>query len=95
MATSRIERKLAAVIQDNSEEYPRNNSSRYPIAPKIREDYITPFPEEFEGRVTKKVSPDLSRVKIRILGALSILDEFLLHSQVRVQSRTVQRKPET
>ena len=55
-------------------------------------DYITQVSEEIEGRVTKKLSQEFGRTEIRILGALSKLDEFLRNPQARVHSGPV---PET
>ena len=45
----------------------------------MTEDYITQVSEEIEGRVTKKLSQELSRTESRIFGVLSKLDEFLLN----------------
>ena len=78
MASLRNKRKLAALNNDNCEGHPRNlaqNSN----APRSQEDYITQVSEEIEGRVTKKLSQELSRTEIRILGALSRLGDFLLN----------------
>ena len=52
---------------------------------------ISRLPEENEGRVSKKVSQEFSRMEILILGVLSKLDEFRLNSQIRVQSGTAPR----
>ena len=41
------------------------------------------MPEEIEGRVTKKLSQEFRETESRILGALSILDEFLLRPQAQ------------
>ena len=61
-------------------------------APISQEDYITQFSEKNEGRVTKKLSQEISRTESLILGALSRLDEFLLNPLIRGQSGTA---PET
>ena len=45
--------------------------------------------EEIEGRVTKKICQDFSRIESQIMDALSRLGDFLLYPQVRVQSGTV------
>ena len=92
MAPLRNKRKLAAVTRETQEEHPRNGQSRNTSVPRINEEYITQVSEEIEGRVTKKLSEELSRTKSRILGALSKLDEFLLNQQKRTHSGTV---PET
>ena len=55
----------------------------------MAEKYITQVSEEIEGRVTKKLSQELSRKESRILGALSKLDEFLLNPQDRTCSVAV------
>ena len=48
--------------------------------PRSQEDYITQVSEEIEGRVTKKLSQELSRTENCILGALARLDDFLTNS---------------
>ena len=48
----------------------------------MQEDYIIEVSVEFEGRVTKKWSQELSRTESRILCALSKLDKFRLNPQV-------------
>ena len=45
--------------------------------------------QEIEGRVTKKLSKELSKIESRILRALSKLDELLLNPQVRTCSVAV------
>ena len=92
MATLRNKRKMAAVTRETQEEHPRNGRSRNTSVPRINEEYIAQVFEEIEGRVTKKLSQELSRTESRILGALSKLDEFLLNQQIRTHSGTV---PET
>ena len=89
MATLRNKRKLAAVTSETQEEHPRIGQSRNTSVPRINEEYITQVSEEIEGRVTKKLSQELSRTESRILGALSKLDEFLLNQQIRTHSETV------
>ena len=89
MATLRNKRKLAAVTRETQEEHPRNGQSRSTSVPRINEEYITHVSEQIEGRVTKKLSQQLSRTESRILGALSKLDEFLLNPQIRTHSETV------
>ena len=70
-------------------EHPRNNQLQNSPAPGIFEEYIAQFSEEIEGRVTKKVSQEISRTGSRILGALSKLDELLLNTQIRLFSGTI------
>ena len=89
MATLRKKRKLAAVTGETQEEHPRNGQSRNTSVPRINEEYITQVSEEFEGRVSKKLSQEFSRTESRILGALSKLDEFFLNQQIRTHSETV------
>ena len=52
-------------------------------------EYISLVSEEIEGRETKKLSTEFSRMESRILGPLSKLDEFLLNSQVQTCSVAV------
>ena len=68
-------RKLAAVSRKTPENT-RNSQSQNTLDP-------AQVSEEIEGRVTKNLSKKFSRMKSRILGALSKLDEFLLNPQVR------------
>ena len=89
MATLRNKRKLAAVTRETQEESPRNGQSRNTSVPRINEEYITQVSEQFEGRVTKKLSQEFSRTESRILDALSKLDEFLLSQQITTHSGTV------
>ena len=92
MATLRNKRKLAVVTRETQEENPTNGQSRNTSVPRINEEYITQVSEQIEGRVTKKLSQELTWTESRILGALSKLDEFLLNQQIRTHSGTV---PET
>ena len=71
MATLRNKRKLAAFTRETQEEHPRNDQSRNRSVPKINEEYITQVSEEIEGKVTEKLSQELSRRESRILGALN------------------------
>ena len=82
MATLRNNRKLAPF----SREAPENTrvvESRNTINPEMAQECISQVSEEIEGRLNKTVSKAISRTESRILGALSILDEFLLDPQVR------------
>ena len=92
MASLRNKRKLAALSKENYEEHPRSNLAQDSIAPRSQEDYITQVSEEIEDRVTKELSKEFSGKEIRILGALSQLDEFLLSRLIQGHSRSV---PET
>ena len=89
MATLRNKRKLAAVTRETQEENPRNGQLRNTSVPRINEEYITQVFEEIEGRVSKKLSPDFSRIESRILGALTKLDEFLSNQQIHSHFETV------
>ena len=80
---------LVAVTTELQEEHPRNGKSRNTSVPRTNQDNFTRVSEEIEGRVTKKLSPEFSRTESSILGALSILDEFLLNPQIRTRSGTV------
>ena len=63
-----------------------NNQSQNTSVPGFSEVYITQVSEAIEGRVTKKLSQELSRTKSCILGALS---KFLLNPEVRTPSGTI------
>ena len=78
MAT-RTERKLAALNKENCEEHPKSNLAQNSTAPGSQEDYITQVSEDIDGRVTKKLSQEFSRTENRILGALEMLDDFLMN----------------
>ena len=88
MTTLRDNRKFSAVTTETQKEHPRNGQSRNTSVPTINEEYITQVSEEIEGRVTRKLSQEFSRIECRILGALSKLEEFLLNPQVRTRSGT-------
>ena len=88
MATLRNERKLAAVSRE-APEGSRGCRAQNARDPKLTQDYISQDSEEIEGRVTKKLSKEFSKVESRILGALSNLDELLLNPQVRICSLAV------
>ena len=88
MATLRNERKLAAVSRE-AQKYPRNSHSQNTSAPEISEGYLAQVSEKIKRRVTKKLSHEFSRTESRILGALSMLDEFFRNPQVRTFSGTV------
>ena len=81
-------RKIAAMARE-TQEYLRNSQSQNSAAPRITEDFIAQVSEQFEGRVTKKLSQELSRRESRILVALSKLDKFPLNPQIRTISGTV------
>ena len=85
MATLKIKRKLAAVSIETPEGT-RNSRAQNTLDPELTQDYISQVSEEIEGRVTKRLSKEISRTESRILGALSKPDEFLLNPQVRTCS---------
>ena len=89
MATLRNKRKLAAVSKETPEGS-RSSRGQNVLDPELTQDYISQVSEEIEGRVTKKVSKEFSKMESRILGSLSKLDEFLLNPQVRTRSVVVQ-----
>ena len=91
MAT-RNKRKLAALNEENCEEHPRSNLVQNSSVPRSQEDYITQVSEEIDGRVTKKLSQEFSRTESRILGALAMLEDFLMNPLLQGQSGTT---PET
>ena len=75
MDTLRIKRKLAAMARE-TDEFPKNNRSQKSPAPGITEECIAQVSEEVEGKVTEKLSQEVSRTESCILRALSKLDEF-------------------
>ena len=83
MATLRNKRKLAAVSRETPEGS-RSSRAQNVLDPESTQDYISQVSEEIEGRVTKKLSKELSKTESRILGAFSKLDELLLNLQVRI-----------
>ena len=89
MATLRNKRKLTAVSRETPEGS-RSSRGQTVLDPEFTQDDISQLSEEIEGRVTKKLSKEFSKTESRILGALSILDEFLLNPQVRTCSVAVQ-----
>ena len=88
MAALRNEKKLAASNEENYEEHPRSNLAQNSKVPRAQEDYITDVSEEIEERVTKKLSREFSRTENRILGALALLDVFLMNPLIQSHSRT-------
>ena len=88
MATLRNNRKLAALNKENYEEHLKSNLAQNSNTPRSQEDAITQVSEENEGRVTKKLSQELSRSESRILSALSRLDDLLLNLLMQGLSRT-------
>ena len=91
MATGN-KKELAALNKENCEEHPRSNLAQNSNVPRSQEDYITQVSEEIEGRVTKKLSQEISRTENRILGALARLDDFLMNPLLQGHSGTT---PET
>ena len=85
MATLRNKRKLAAVSRETPDSS-RGSRGRNVLDPELTQDYISQVSEEIEGRVTKKLSKEFNKTELRILCALSKLDEFLLNPQVRTCS---------
>ena len=88
MATLRNKRKLAAVSRETLEGS-RSSRAENVLDPELTQDYISQVSEEIEGRVTKKLSKEFSKIESRILGAFSKLDEFPLNPQVRICSVAV------
>ena len=77
--TTRNKRKLAALNKENCEEHPTSNLAQNSNAPRSQEDHITQVSDEFEGRVTKRLSKEFSRIENRLLDALARLDDFLMN----------------
>ena len=78
-----------AAVSSETHEHTRNSQSLNIFVPGITEEYITQDSEEIEGRVTKELCQEFSRIESRILDSLSKLDEFLLNPQTRTLSGTV------
>ena len=78
MATLRNKRKLAAVSTETPENT-RTTQSQNTLDPERAQECISRDSDEIEGRVTKKLSKEFSRVESRFLGPLSKLVEFLLN----------------
>ena len=74
--------------KENCEEHPRSNLAQNSDVPRSQEDYLTQVSEEIEGRVSKKLSQELSRTENRILGALARLDDFLINPLLQGHSGT-------
>ena len=72
--------------KENCEEHPRSNLAQNSNAPRSQEDYITQISEEFEGRITKRLSKEFSGTENRILGAFARLDNFLMNSLLQGHS---------
>ena len=89
MVTLRNKRKLAAFSRETPEGS-RSSRGQNVFNPKLTQEYISQVSEKIEGRITKKLSKEISKTESRILGALSKLDEFLLNPQVRTYSVAVQ-----
>ena len=87
MAT-RNKKKLATLNRENCEEHPRSNLAQNTNVPRSQEDYITQVSEEFERKLTKKLSQKFSRTENHILGALARLDDFLMNRLLQGHSGT-------
>ena len=81
-------RKLAALNKENFEEHPRSNLAQNSNVPRSEEDYKTQVSEEIEGKVTKRLSEEFSRTENRIVGALALLDDFLMNPLLQGHSGT-------
>ena len=90
MATLWNQKKLAALSRE-IQEYPKNNQSQNLAAPGITQDLTAQLSEESKGRVTTKLTQEVSSTESRILGAMSKLDEFLLNAWIRTFSWTLPR----
>ena len=60
MATLRNKTKLTAVSRETRESF-RSGRTQNILDPELTQDYISQVSEEIEGRVTKKLSKELSR----------------------------------
>ena len=80
---------MLAAASRKTRESARNSQSQNTFVPGVTEEYITQISEEIEGWVFERLSQEFGRTEIRILGALSKVDEFLLNPQVRTCSGTI------
>ena len=55
---------------------------------RSQEEHITQTFDEIEGRVTKKLFPEFDRPEKNNLGALTLLDNFLMNKMVQGHSET-------
>ena len=94
MATLRNKRKLAAVSRE-APEGSRSSRTQNVLDPELTQDYISQVSKEIEGRVTKKLSKEVSKTESRILGALSKLDEFFWTHKFGLVPWLFQEHPET
>ena len=85
-------RKLAALNIENCLEHSRSNLAQNSNVLRWQEDYITQVSDKIEGKLTKKLSQELSRTGSGILGSLSRLDEFLQNPLIQSHCGTT---PET
>ena len=83
---------MAALSKANCEEHSWSNQGQNSCVPRSQEDYVNQVSEKIEGRVTKKLSQELSGTENCILGALAPLDDFLMNPLVQGHSGTA---PET
>ena len=78
MAILRNKRKIAALNKENCEENPRSNLAQNSNVTRSQEDYINQVYEKIQGKLTKKLSQELSPTENRILGPLSCRYDILL-----------------
>ena len=88
----RNKRKLTVLNKKSCEEHLWSNLPQNSIVLRSQEYYKTQVSEEIEGRVTKKLSQEFSRMENRILGAIARLDDFLMNPLIQGHSGTA---PET
>ena len=75
MANLRIEQTLAAASKENCEKHPKSNLAQYTNVPRCPEDFITQVSEEIEGRLTKKLSKEISRTESRSIATSRVSAE--------------------
>ena len=78
MTTLRHERKTAALNGEKYEELPRSTQARDANYPRSQGDFIPQVSEEFEGKVSKKISQEFSSTESCFLGTPSRTYAFLL-----------------
>ena len=78
--------------KENYEDHLKSILAQNSVVSKSHEDYITQVSGEIAGRLTKKLFWEYSRTENRILGALSVFDDFLMKALIQGHAGTT---PET
>ena len=90
MSTLRIERERASLNRDNQQEHPIRNLAKAGKLLKLNENYSNLVSEDFDGKMTKMISQEISRNRSKRLGVLSKFGDLLLNTQVLTQWENLQ-----